>query len=173
MAKDRHSGAAAMLLGWLIPRSITSILAYGSSLVALLAQIQFSNTITVGSIIVAALVVIASGLFTLRNNMRSFWRNLAEERGEEIKVLEKHLREREDARAQDAEEQRAIRHELKNQIAELNANLRVEQTKTDLSALIELLAKQHTEAMTQFSTIIGLLATANGESGGAGTERTS
>lgn len=131
-----------------------------------LAGIQFSNTITVGSIVVAALVIVLSGVFTLRNNLRSFWRGLAEERGEQVTVLETTLKERDEkirelqdqARAdmeKFADEQQAVRHDLKNQLAEQRALLTVEKAKTDLSALLELLGKQHGEAMEQIATGLG------------------
>ncbi len=123
-----------------------------------LSAIKFEDTITVGSILIAALVVIAGGIFTFRNNMRTFWKSLAEERLEQIKVLEEHnhqkdihiaeLQEHSKLElAKTVEDQRTVRHELKNEIAQLTASLRVEQAKTDLSALLEQLANQHSEAM--------------------------
>jgi hypothetical protein len=147
-------------MGWglLIPKGWAGVLTISGVTYGLISTIHFSDTITVGSIIVASLVVIAGGIFTFRNNMRTFWRNLAEERQEQIRVLEDHGLEK-DAKiaalqehakaefAKTADEQRAIRHELKNQIAELTATLRVEREKTDLTALVEQLAVQHREAM--------------------------
>lgn len=132
----------------------------------ILAVVQFSNTITVGSIVIAAAVVVLAGVFTLRNNVRSFWRGLAEERAEKITSLEQVVKEREtqvrilqeQSRAEMAsyaEEQRIVRHELKNQLAAAMATLQVEQAKTDLSALLELLAKQHSEAMAGIAEGLG------------------
>jgi flagellar basal body-associated protein FliL len=141
----------------------------------LLNTIRASDTITIGSIIVASLVVIAGGVFSFRNNMRTFWRNLAEERQEQIKVLEEHAHDRENQMlelqdqyhvqlAEAAEQQRLLRHELKNELAAVKALLAVEHSKTDLSALIELLSRQHDEAMKRMETgmqnqtrIMGLL----------------
>ncbi len=125
-------------------------------------SLRFTDTITVGSIIVAAMVIVAGGVVTFRNNMRTFWRNLAEEREEKIRVLEEHLHEKDmlitsiheqskDEMAKLVEEQRILRHELKNQIAEAAASLRVEQAKTDLSALLAQLARQHGEAMEKMA----------------------
>jgi Flp pilus assembly pilin Flp len=53
------------------------------------SSVSFSNTIGLGSIITAAIVVVAAGVFTLRNNLKSFWKTLAEERGEQVKVLKR------------------------------------------------------------------------------------
>jgi glutaminase len=141
----------------------------------LVATIHFSDTVTIGSIIVASLVVIAGGVFSFRNNMRTFWRNLAEERAEQIKVLEEHARQREEHMlelqeqnhaqlAETAEQQGLLRHELKNELAAVKALLAVEHSKTDLSALLDLLARQHDEAMQKMEAgmerqmrILGLL----------------
>jgi hypothetical protein len=104
------------------------------------------------------MVVVAGGIFSFRNNMRTFWRNLAVERQEEIKVLIDKLGESEEryrelqtqARSEAeriAEEQRSIRHDLKAQLAAVNKLLEAEHAKTDLSALMEQLGSQHHDAM--------------------------
>jgi murein L,D-transpeptidase YcbB/YkuD len=161
-----------MNAGWglLVPKGWAGVLAVGGVIWGVLGAIRFQDTITVGSILIAALVIVAGGVFTFRNNMRTFWRNLAEERAEQIKVLEQRGQEK-DAQiiqlqeaakaelAKTADEQRAIRHELKNQIAELRASLRVEQTKTDLTSLLEQLATQHAEAMEKQDKVLHSLET--------------
>jgi sensor histidine kinase YesM len=164
-------------MGWdlLIPKGWTGVLASFGVISGLIGAVRFSDTVTIGSIIVASLVVIAGGVFSFRNNMRTFWRNLAEERQEQIKVLEEHAHERENQMlelqdqyheqlAKAAEQQRLLRHELKNELASVKALLAVEHSKTDLSSLLELLARQHDEAMQKMKTgmdnqarILGLL----------------
>jgi sensor histidine kinase YesM len=164
-------------MGWglLLPQGwpgLFVLVGVGSGLVG---AVRFSDTITIGSIVVASMVVVAGGIFTFRNNMRTFWRNLAEERQEQIKVLEEHAREREEHMlelqeqyhaqlAETAEQQRLLRHELKNELVSVKALLAVEHSKTDLSALLDLLARQHDEAMQRMNTgmenqtrILGLL----------------
>ncbi len=107
---------------------------------------------------VAALVIVLGGLFTLRNNLRTFWRDLALERAEHITSLEHTVKERdqkilalqEQGRVDMlklTEEQRVVRHELKNELAAATAALHAERAKTDLSVILELLARQHTELM--------------------------
>jgi hypothetical protein len=66
--------------------------------------------------------------------------------------------------AEAAEQQRLLRHELKNELAAVKALLAVEHSKTDLSALLDLLSRQHDEAMQKMKTgmenqarILGLL----------------
>src|SRR5215471_475232 len=133
-----------MGLSFLLPKGWIGFATCGAAGGALAADLHFSDTITVGSIIVAALVIVLSGLFTLRNNLRSFWHDLAEERMAEIEALQTRLKEREEEIARDreaargelakhTEEQRTLRHELKNEIAALNAQLTVAHARTDLS----------------------------------------
>jgi sensor histidine kinase regulating citrate/malate metabolism len=57
-----------------------------------------------------------------------------------------------------------MRHELKNELAAVKGLLAVEHSKTDLSALLDLLSRQHDEAMQRMNTgmenqtrILGLL----------------
>jgi sensor histidine kinase YesM len=164
-------------MGWglLLPKGWSGLLAAFGVISGLIGAVRFSDTVTIGSIIVASLVVIAGGVFSFRNNMRTFWRNLAEERQEQIKVLEDHAHERENQMleqqeqyhvqlAEAAEQQQLLRHELKNELASVKALLAVEHSKTDLSALLDLLARQHDEAMKRMETgmqnqgrILGLL----------------
>lgn len=138
----------------LIPKA--KIFAYVS--VLLLADLTFDKTLGAGSILVAALVVIVAGVFTLRNNLKTFWKDLAEERGEEIKVLEArleksakalvdaqthHTAELVDLQHVHAEEmaglvasERESRHELKGRLAIVEGQLQIEQSKHDLSVVI-------------------------------------
>lgn len=130
-----------------------------------IATINFSDTVTLGSVLVAAMVVVAGGIATFRNNMRTFWRNLAEERQAQIAVLEKRVLDlnaqlmelQEQGKAEMAamvDEQRSVRHELKAQLAASNQLLAIEHSKTDLTSLMEQLADQHKEAMSQ--AVVGL-----------------
>jgi flagellar basal body-associated protein FliL len=164
-------------MGWdlLLPKGWSGALASFGVVTGLVGTVRFSDTITIGSIVVASLVVVAGGIFSFRNNMRTFWRNLAEERQEQIKVLEDHAHEREAQvlelqeqyhvqLAEAAEQQRLLRHDLKGELASVKALLALEHSKTDLSALLDLLARQHDESMLRMETgmenqkrILGLL----------------
>jgi hypothetical protein len=147
-------------MGWglLLPRGWHGLLTITGVAYGLVSTIRFQDTVNVGAILIAALVIIGGGIFTFRNNMRTFWRNLAVERQEEIKVLTEKLAES-DARYRElqqqardeathiAEEQRSIRHDLKAELAAANKLLEAEHAKTDLSALMHQLGNQHNEAM--------------------------
>jgi hypothetical protein len=70
--------------GLLIPKGWPGLLAVAGVISGVVGGIRLSDTLTIGSILVASAVVIAGGIFSFRNNMRTFWRNLAEERQEQI-----------------------------------------------------------------------------------------
>jgi uncharacterized coiled-coil protein SlyX len=138
---------------------------------ALLAVLQFGQTISVTAIVVAAGVVVLGGVFTLRNNMRSFWRDLAEERKEQIDVLEHEVRESATkllemqsaataSALEQAAEQREIRHALKTKVAELGHQLEIEKAKHDLSAVTERLTALEELAITRGSMFDRIDATA-------------
>lgn len=108
--------------------------------------LQFGQTISVTAIVVSALVVVLGGLFTLRNNIRSFWRDLAEERGAEVVELTNEVRElnakmlaaqheHAEQLLAEAQAQRDLRHALKGEVATLQHQLELEQAKHDLSAV--------------------------------------
>ena len=78
-----------MLPAWRLAGAM--IAAEGGSLYAAL---KFGQTVSVTAIVVAAGVVVLGGVFTLRNNMRSFWRDLAEERKAQNDQLEIEVREK-------------------------------------------------------------------------------
>jgi hypothetical protein len=127
------------------------------TLAAAVAGIHFSQVVTLGSVLTAAMVVVMGGLFTLRNNIKTFWKNLAEERGEQIKVMEARERElaaeliriqREGAERLAALQaahtsemtqaelaQQELRHELKGQLATTKIELDLERAKPDISEL--------------------------------------
>ena len=125
-----------------------------------LAVLQFGETISVTAIIVAALVVVLGGIFTLRNNMRSFWRDLAEERKAQNEQLEEEVREKQNElldleRRHNAEmlafseEQREIRHGLKTRLAEMGHQLDLERAKHDMSGVTERLGHLETLAISR------------------------
>lgn len=138
-------------LHFLIPKLPVAAVGVAGSM---LYGVSYSSTVGLGSILVAALVVVAGGVFTLRSNLKRFWKDLAEERGEQVKVLEGKLetsaelvlakqQELVDAQlhhtqqmASFAEEQREVRHQLKTQVATLEGTLKLEEAKHDLSGVM-------------------------------------
>lgn len=117
----------------LVPKTKAAIVAW----VLAVGSVSYSDTIGLGSIIVTAVVIIAAGLFTLRNNLKTFWKNLAEERGTQVIELEKHLKDATAERAAFEGEQREIRHQLKNELAAVRAQLAVETQNRDLTKVYD------------------------------------
>ena len=111
---------------FLVPKVHVAVVAVAGVVGALTVH----DTVSAGSIIVACLVVIVAGIFTLRNNMKSFWKNLAEERGEQVKVLQQEVRDGASELAKEV---------LKN--AEVTAKLRVEEAKRDLTGVVDRIGK--------------------------------
>ena len=127
---------------------------------ALVAAITVHDTVSLGSILVAAGVIVAGGVFTLRNNLKSFWKNLAEERGEQVKQLEKELHDKGVEMAAFAEDQRNQRHQLKTELATVTAQLAVEAAKHDLSTVtirLDSLEQTLADRWQEFAKIEGKL----------------
>lgn len=101
------------------------------------AAVDFRNQVTLGSVIVAGIVLVVAGLFTIRSKIASVWREEAE--GEKAKAsrLEEELEAERASRVEYEKEQTEIRHELRAEIADLGAQLKVMEARTDLSAAID------------------------------------
>lgn len=116
-----------------------------------LAAASFSNTITLGSIVLGVIVLIIAGVFTIRSNVAKIWREEAEGQRQKAERLAAELAGTklaavEEKRVFEAEQQE-IRHALKDELAGVKAQLAVEQAKPDLSALMQRLADQHEETI--------------------------
>jgi hypothetical protein len=128
-----------------------------------LAAASFSDKIKLVAIVLGALIVSVAGIFTIRANAASTWRDEADAQREKAKRLvdEKHALELafSDHKAAVIQEkttfeteQQGLRHELKDEIAGLRASLEVERSKPDLSALMERLAAQHEDTVKRLGT---------------------
>lgn len=109
----------------------------GISTAVVVASLGFRDTVSLGSVISAAALIVAAGIFTLRQNVKSFWRDLAEQREQQIEQLRQDADAALQERAKFAEEQRDIRHQLKNDLAAATANLTVERARHDLTTVYE------------------------------------
>lgn len=96
---------------------------------------SYSSTVTLGSILTAAAVIVVGGIFTLRNNLKTFWKERSFELEEKIRVLEEHAEQKLEERAEFAEQQREERHALKTELAEVRAKLLLEEAKRDLTGV--------------------------------------
>jgi len=109
----------------------------GVAILGAAAGISFHDTVNLGSVILALGLVIAAGVFSLRNNLKSVWKNLAEERGEQVKQLEREIHDKMVEMAAFAEDQRGLRHQLKNELATQGAQLEIERAKHDMTQVFD------------------------------------
>ncbi len=104
--------------------------------------------------VLGAVVVLTGAYFALRNNLKTYWKELAGERAAEIRDLEHRLTEKAEelivlqaAHAAEmltlADEQREVRHELKASLAAAQHALTLEMGKHDLSAVVAKLDALH------------------------------
>lgn len=118
---------------------LQALVVAGLSVETALVQTSFSGTITLGSIILGILVLIAAGFFTIRTNVAKVWREEAEGQKERADRLQEQL---------DAE--REVRHGLKSELAASEAMLTAERAKPDLSVVATAQA-QMMEVLTQLA----------------------
>jgi hypothetical protein len=124
-----------------MPLSIPqTFMAAAAGIVTIFAQTNFSNTIPLGSIILGLIVVAVAGFFTIRSNIASTWKDNYEGERVKRKQAEEDLvnmkAELLDQMASEREEQGRLRHDLKDQLATVKAQLMVAQAKTDLSVVM-------------------------------------
>jgi hypothetical protein len=110
--------------------------ALGYGITALFAEATFSSTIGLGSVIVAMLVVVLYGAFSLKQKQNNGWKDLYEQEYEKCKNLNEKL----------AAEQ-ADRHDIKDELAGTKALLLVEQAKPNLQLILEEQRNLWAEAM--------------------------
>lgn len=127
----------------------------------LFTAIDFSHTITLGSVLIAFLVVVISGIFTVRSRIANIWRQEAEgERAAKDRLVEELAAEKL-SRIEFEKEQQEIRHDLKGEIAECKALLKIAETRTDLTGALEAIKELNahtTEAIAESMRSISLLS---------------
>ena len=101
------------------------------------AAVDFSSEITLGSIIIAFVIIAFAGVITVRSKIATIWRQEAEgERAAKQRLEEQLAAERAD-RLTFEREQQEIRHNLKGDVVALQAQLKVAEAKTDLTTALE------------------------------------
>jgi len=103
-------------------------------------DIDFRSQITLGTILLGALVLVVAGSFTIRSKIANIWREEAEGERAAKERLQEELNEAKDERLVFEKEQQEIRHNLKDKIAELNAQLKIMEAKTDLTSVLEIIS---------------------------------
>lgn len=124
-----------------------------TSLGGLLA-IDFTSSVTLGSIIVTVVILAVAGIFTIRSKIADIWREEAEGERAAKERLQEELATEKASRAEFEKEQQEIRHDLKNQIAGCKAQLQVMEAKTDLTMALEEIRKMQQETIQSISNSI-------------------
>ena len=127
--------------------------------------IDFTHTITLGTVLLAVVIGAIASLMTIRSKVASVWR-------EEAEGAEKRLEQEKRSRAEFDRQQQELRHDLKDKIAGLTAQLKVMEAKTDLSAALESIREMNAELATNVAAQIADAMVANGERSEARDART-
>lgn len=118
------------------------------------AAIDFTSTITLGSVILGAIAVLIAAIFTSRSKIANIWRQEAEgERAAKERVQEELVEERLD-RVEFEKQQQELRHELKNEIAGLRAQLQVMEAKTDLTKALVAIKDMNEASINTIAAVI-------------------
>lgn len=105
--------------------------------VGLAAEIDFSHTITLGSVLVAFVVLAIAGIFTLRSKIANVWRQEAEGERALRERAQEELNNARQERQSFEREQQELRHALKNEVVGLKAQIKVLESRTDLSSALD------------------------------------
>ena len=116
--------------------------------------IDFTHTISLGSIMLGFLLIVGAGVVTVRSKIAAIWREEAEgERAAKERAQEELADTRAD-RAQFEREQQELRHELKNQVAATTAQLKVLEAKTDLTLALESIRQMNEETVDKIAHLV-------------------
>jgi len=111
---------------------------FGTAVGGILAvDVDFRNQITLGSLFIAAVILVISGVFTARSKIATVWREEAEGEKAAKERLQQELNQALANHSAFEKNQQEIRHELKNKIAELSSQIKVMEAKTDLTAALK------------------------------------
>jgi hypothetical protein len=103
----------------------------------LFTAIDFNHTITLGSVLIVIVIAAFAFVYTARSKIATVWRQEAEGERARADRLQEELTEEKASRASFEREQQELRHDLKDQIAQCKAQLKVMEAKTDLTAALE------------------------------------
>ncbi len=116
-----------------------------------LATIDFNSEITLGSILIAFIIIAVAGVFTVRSKIATIWREEAEgERAAKQRLEETLAKERSD-HTNIEQKQQELRHDLKGEVAALKAQLKAVEARTDLTVALESIREMNAALAEQLS----------------------
>lgn len=116
--------------------------------------VDFTKTITLGSVILGAVILVGVGIVTARSKIAVIWREEAQGERAAKERLQEELAEEKASRAAFEREQQEIRHELKGELAACKAQLKVMEAKTDLTTALESIRKMNEETVTTIGELV-------------------
>jgi hypothetical protein len=120
----------------------------------LFTAVDFNHTITLGSVLIGIIVIVVAALFTIRSKIATIWREEAEGERAAKERAESELAEEKASRAAFELEQQEIRHNLKNDLAACQAQLKIMEARTDLTAALEAIRQMNQQTVTEISAAI-------------------
>lgn len=119
-----------------------------------MAAVDFSHTITLGSVLIAFIIIAISGVFTIRSKIAGIWRQEAEGERAKASRLELELAKERADRLVFERAQQELRHDLKGEVVALKAQLKAVEAKTDLTVALEAIRVMNAELAEHVSGAI-------------------
>ncbi len=114
-----------------------------------LSAVDFNSQITLGSILIAFIVIAVAGVFTVRSKIATIWREEAEGERAAKQRLEETLAKERSEHTQLEQRQQELRHDLKGEIASLTVQLKAVEAKTDLTSALEAIREMNANLAAQ------------------------
>jgi len=120
----------------------------------LLWTINFSDTITLGSVLLAIIVLVVAALFTIRSKIATIWREEAEGERARAERLDEQLGQEKESRALFERQQQEIRHDLKDELATCKAQLKAMEARTDLTVALREIRRMNEDSVNKIGDLV-------------------
>jgi hypothetical protein len=118
------------------------------------AAIDFSRTITLGSVLLGIIVLVVAAMFTIRSKIATIWREEAEGERARVARLEEQIAEEKEDRANFELAQQEIRHDLKDELAACKAQLKAMEARTDLTVALREIREMNENTVTKIGQLV-------------------
>ena len=122
--------------------------------IGLLATVNFTDTITLGSVLIAIIVLVVAALFTIRSKIATIWREEAEGERARADRLDEQLAHEKQSRADFDRQQQEIRHDLKDELAGCKAQLKAMEARTDLTVALREIRRMNEDSVNKIGELV-------------------